>query len=277
MRTDHPRVCGEHKPTFFDDMAGQGSSPRLRGALTVRVHVLGDLGIIPAFAGSTSDRSGVFGATGDHPRVCGEHLACCGKMYAQMGSSPRLRGAHQRQNAPAQRSRIIPAFAGSTGTEVRKGDSNEDHPRVCGEHCINKYLHKGHQGSSPRLRGALRIEQAVDIILGIIPAFAGSTTVQEPSLPMDRDHPRVCGEHRMRLCPYLVPMGSSPRLRGARGWTNTRYSTRRIIPAFAGSTSGSLSATTCAGDHPRVCGEHYAIFGDSDSESGSSPRLRGAR
>ena len=50
---DHPRGCGEHLRRVDQPVTPVGSSPRMRGALTVRVHVLCDLGIIPADAGST--------------------------------------------------------------------------------------------------------------------------------------------------------------------------------------------------------------------------------
>ena len=50
--------------------------------------------------------------------------------------------------------------------------------------------------------------------------------------------------------------GSSPRMRGALSHGMRRWSIKRIIPAYAGSTS-TWGKTGCSrGDHPRVCGEH---------------------
>ena len=50
----------------------------------------------------------------------------------------------------------------------------------------------------------------------------------------------------------------------------------RIIPAYAGSTEGSLEGGVPAEDHPRVCGEHQADRCFYGPDLGSSPRMRGA-
>ena len=50
---DHPRVCGEHGDSKYDKSLGEGSSPRMRGALSIgRLRFLA-FRIIPAYAGST--------------------------------------------------------------------------------------------------------------------------------------------------------------------------------------------------------------------------------
>ena len=120
----------------------------------------------------------------DHPRVCGEHLDT----------------SHRR----LQVSRIIPAYAGSTlillarpavplgssprmrgarRSRRRSSGPRRDHPRVCGEHG------ELHVGRAPRR--------------GIIPAYAGSTSIEEEKRQLDA--------------------GSSPRMRGApRGPPPTR-------------------------------------------------------
>ena len=65
------------------------------------------------------------------------------------------------------------------------------------------------------MRGALGTRHRKDKIMGIIPAYAGSTgTSQKPS-NHNGDHPRVCGEHLTAIDPALWPAGSSPRMRGA--------------------------------------------------------------
>ena len=53
------------------------------------------------------------------------------------------------------------------------------------------------------------------VVLGIIPADAGSTYAGNPGLGVLGDHPRVCGEHLdLRMLSVRLP-GSSPRMRGA--------------------------------------------------------------
>ena len=91
---DHPRVCGEHTFAELDAIRAEGSSPRMRGAL-----------------------SGVRAAAPparDHPRVCGEHSGSSRDSSKCAGSSPRMRGAPSMPLALSLGSR--------------------DHPRVCGEH-----------------------------------------------------------------------------------------------------------------------------------------------
>ena len=54
-----------------------------------------------------------------------------------------------------------------------------------------------------------------------------------------------------------VGLGSSPRMRGALGFGWREDCTTRIIPAYAGSTNIVAEYMLPAGDHPRVCGEHW--------------------
>ena len=49
-----------------------------------------------------------------------------------------------------------------------------------------------------------------------------------------------------------------------------------IIPACAGSTRGTSSSPCATRDHPRMCGEHLAMYCSSVSSLGSSPHVRGA-
>ena len=49
-----------------------------------------------------------------------------------------------------------------------------------------------------------------------------------------------------------------------------------IIPADAGSTSSFVRKVSCAGDHPRGCGEHIYRIMSVLLGQGSSPRMRGA-
>ena len=73
MRGDHPRMCGEHMITGLIDSDAVGSSPHVRGALRRAGRFHHRSGIIPACAGSTSNRSWLCMVFGDHPRMCGEH------------------------------------------------------------------------------------------------------------------------------------------------------------------------------------------------------------
>ena len=86
------------------------------------------------------------------------------------------------------------------------------------------------------MRGALRQPVVHLPLVGIIPAYAGSTT------------------SRLRV-PYQ-PLGSSPRMRGAQPSADGAGMEDGIIPAYAGSTDWISEVHEGKGDHPRVCGEH---------------------
>ena len=70
---------------------------------------------------------------------------------------------------------IIPACAGSTGLSLPFASVQRDHPRMCGEHVVEKKSRRGYKGSSPHVRGAPSTLRRCCCRNGIIPACAGST------------------------------------------------------------------------------------------------------
>ena len=112
---DHPRVCGEHDPLVPSVCDVLGSSPRMRGTLGRRVVGLCLVGIIPAYAGNTPAACWKSWQAWDHPRVCGEHINGHYLLQPGQGSSPRMRGTHQKRRAIRREGGgIIPAYAGNT-------------------------------------------------------------------------------------------------------------------------------------------------------------------
>ena len=132
-------------------------------------------------------------------------------------------------------------------------------------------------GSSPRVRGTLLTTVIVALAAGIIPACAGNTRQTRPHRSPPRDHPRVCGEHRVHEGRTRQRQGSSPRVRGTPRSSRSPEGHHGIIPACAGNTRRRLRMSPQGGDHPRVCGEHPFYFSGSRNRSGSSPRVRGTR
>ena len=93
---------------------------------------------------------------------------------------------------------------------------------------------------------------------------------------VERDHPRVCGEH-LSVPTYCDSFkGSSPRMRGAHPLKPERDAFPGIIPAYAGSTVFMVAPEKPIRDHPRVCGEHLKHQYWNEALTGSSPRMRGA-
>ena len=252
-----------------------GSSPRLRGTLADLPHAVTDRGIIPALAGNT-ETAGPFSNTfGDHPRACGEHVDIVSQGDSNMGSSPRLRGTPARRPTMRARPGIIPALAGNTIVSVARGNRTRDHPRACGEHARHWQQPPLDEGPSPRLRGTLHHIVLEGCTIGIIPALAGNTLFLATHFRAVWDHPRACGEHNYRIIPINPEQGSSPRLRGTPDLGQSATMHAGIIPALAGNTVMLGMSSMTAWDHPRACGEHFALVSLMLSRLGSSPRLRG--
>ena len=96
MHRDHPRIRGEHGMGGRSIVTRSGSSPHTRGARGAVDAEPGPPGIIPAYAGSTSDVCVLWVETADHPRIRGEHAPRRLDVHIREGSSPHTRGAHSR-------------------------------------------------------------------------------------------------------------------------------------------------------------------------------------
>ena len=232
----HPRACGEHAAGQLVAEVVDGSSPRLRGTpLAFRVQVL-PARFIPAPAGNTAGAAPGPGAMAVHPRACGEHSAPEQAEQRQVGSSPRLRGTRPIANSIISASRFIPAPAGNTASLGMRQRHQAVHPRACGEHGLKVPTLPMADGSSPRLRGTLRLAKPAAGFVRFIPAPAGNTITSPSSSSMPSVHPRACGEHRKRVASAFCRRGSSPRLRG----TPTSHLAYQLscwfIPAPAGNT-----------------------------------------
>ena len=215
--TDHPRIRGEHPRAPVTIVHGAGSSPHTRGARH-----------------SSILRRALMT---DHPRIRGEHEMRRVVIGAPEGSSPHTRGARPLRGRAPLRRRIIPAYAGSTPLTDLKSVGGGDHPRIRGEHADAHAHTPSRPGSSPHTRGAPKRAFKNARIVGIIPAYAGSTTK-----------------------PIRIP--------------DTGHG---IIPAYAGSTYAAHKVAIEAGDHPRIRGEHVPASLVSSFGNGSSPHTRGAR
>ena len=85
VRTDHPRIRGEHFCPRECFAPGPGSSPHTRGALPGQLSGRHGYRIIPAYAGSTRIGNAARLIRTDHPRIRGEHTW---KSLQYQGSPP---------------------------------------------------------------------------------------------------------------------------------------------------------------------------------------------
>ena len=172
---DHPRVCGEQAILLELWRSLLGSSPRMRGTVTVSSFPSAWARIIPAYAGNRLLAACCYSLRWDHPRVCGEQLALDTRMISIEGSSPRMRGTVTDTVRNALNDGIIPAYAGNSIPVRRRVQPRRDHPRVCGEQ-LDRYQRKMQKaGSSPRMRGTAYPLGCVKANIGIIPAYAGNS------------------------------------------------------------------------------------------------------
>ena len=171
--------------------------------------------IIPAYAGSTRRHRAWYRALRDHPRMRGEHSTTDMIVSGLTGSSPHARGARIPVMDRPQPYGIIPACAGSTPARRSTPATTRDHPRMRGEHYEQLVGGIDTLGSSPHARGALEGRHRQAPRGGIIPACAGSTRFSDRGDCLAGDHPRMRGEHGVPFSSLLMLKGSSPHARGA--------------------------------------------------------------
>ena len=194
---------------------------------------------------------------------------------AGQGSSPRVRGEEELNNATMGILGIIPAGAGRSRLLRVANAVVRDHPRGCGEKwCIFSKKRPG-LGSSPRVRGEVVDAQFRTSEVGIIPAGAGRRIDRGGQGVGQGDHPRGCGEKSVPSPSSAESSGSSPRVRGEGEQHAGQHLRPRIIPAGAGRSWPALISGSFIWDHPRGCGEKVTGGTPGQSASGSSPRVRG--
>ena len=151
------------------------------------------------------------------------------------GSSPRVRGTLRHLVQPFCLDRFIPARAGNAPPSGSALLSGPVHPRACGERLECHAASLGVGGSSPRVRGTLRLLGGDHASHRFIPA--------------------ACGERVVGQIDLLCQFGSSPRVRG----TLVRRAFKRCAGRFIPARAGNAGPTTCARStptvHPRACGE----------------------
>ena len=172
------------------------------------------LWITPAPAGKTSTHYRQQKAFEDHPRTCGENYISKANLEFPLGSPPHLRGKPPPSNLTPYFFRITPAPAGKTIQKKQDWDTEEDHPRTCGENDKGVCLHKCLRGSPPHLRGKLHEEPRKIDPSGITPAPAGKTSSFFTFFKHFKDHPRTCGENQTVDITQIKAQGSPPHLRG---------------------------------------------------------------
>ena len=110
---------------------------------------------------------------------------------------------------------------------------------------------------------------------GITPACAGTTIMWFTKNVSDKDHPRLCGDHRASALILSCHPGSPPPVRGPLQQVLLIAFILRITPACAGTTRLDALRLHLKWDHPRLCGDHHRKRKLVDPLQGSPPPVRG--
>ena len=175
--------------------------------------------------------------------------------YILLGLPPRRRGKAASFIGGTWERRITPAWAGKSSSRHPCTGQARDHPRVGGEKFCRVRLCPMCQGSPPRGRGKVHLNQCHWLHPRITPAWAGKRRCTAACNGLCWDHPRVGGEKAPAAGHCSTDTGSPPRGRGKA--VRLRYDTaaERITPAWAGKRPPAPRWVTLSRDHPRVGGE----------------------
>ena len=212
----------------------------MRGKLHRDLGQLDRFRIIPAHAGQTEIIKTHLRLLPDHPRACGANFSVAHAWRALPGSSPRMRGKPVFCPVFFTTARIIPAHAGQTSAVRHAPSTTTDHPRACGANGDWETFCRTVTGSSPRMRGKLRLCGGDCRVRRIIPAHAGQTDRPHVHLLVRPDHPRACGANSAFCFLASASFGSSPRMRGKLHRHRDGHPLHRIIPAHAGQTNKAI-------------------------------------
>ena len=189
----HPRVGGGNWRGGSLFGLARGSSPRGRGKQPRHRRPVQHRGLIPAWAGETTNKPALLWPARAHPRVGGGNYSSLNRRAVIPGSSPRGRGKPPDHAGAWRGLGLIPAWAGETPLSIASRRLFRAHPRVGGGNFAHGWMRRAAEGSSPRGRGKPQLPRLVVQGRGLIPAWAGETR-SRPALPTWAGaHPRVGG------------------------------------------------------------------------------------
>ena len=186
-----------------------------------------------------------------------------------------MRGKVYMSRYYLQTVRITPAYAGKSVVEVHTTGKGRDHPRLCGEKQAVIVRERFTRGSPPPMRGKGNFSLLCSDLHGITPAYAGKRGRGFRKNAVNGDHPRLCGEKRLRRFFVIVSQGSPPPMRGKGPYIYSHNARIRITPAYAGKRKACQEVSRQDEDHPRLCGEKFIFSFIVCLILGSPPPMRG--
>ena len=170
------------------------------------------------------------------------------------GSSPLTRGGRATLRTLIASIGLIPAYAGRTPRPLRRGRHAGAHPRLRGaDSCLQPH-YMPPRGSSPLTRGGQILRDVDNLSAGLIPAYAGRTSVEIPVSRLVGAHPRLRGADPHPGLYDSCGWGSSPLTRGGHREYRQPHAHHGLIPAYAGRTAITSHWQAAPRAHPRLRG-----------------------
>ena len=114
------------------------------------------------------------------------------------GSPPHTREHYLADMRPRDRLGITPAYAGTLIDRIVTSLSSKDHPRIRGNTGLIRNAGKTKSGSPPHTREHWPEPEAVFVVFGITPAYAGTLFTDIAPFSVTQDHPRIRGNTAFR-------------------------------------------------------------------------------
>ena len=149
---DHPRLRGNHRRKSAAISGRRGSPPLTREPPAKAGLSKSELGITPAYAGTTMLCTLRRASLQDHPRLRGNHYDLALLPTLLQGSPPLTREPRGKVLEDLPDCGITPAYAGTTCIPHKNRPQLWDHPRLRGNHLWRRRYNEPGEGSPPLTR-----------------------------------------------------------------------------------------------------------------------------
>ena len=150
----------------------------------------------------------------DHPHACGDKFLYVFQASSKPGSSPRVWGQADKNEALTMQNGIIPTRMGTRATYKVIAVCYWDHPHAYGDKYETSLQSRSIDGSSPRVWGQVVFHLRSKPVHRIIPTRMGTSPSPCRYKGLSKDHPHAYGDKLFFTCVLNQSIGSSPRVWG---------------------------------------------------------------
>ena len=153
---DHPHAYGDKNTLYNKSVVKEGSSPRVWGQVNNFIAEYNKTRIIPTRMGTRSLFDNRKSWNKDHPHAYGDKLSTIIICEHRIGSSPRVWGQADKNEALTMQNGIIPTRMGTRATYKVIAVCYWDHPHAYGDKYETSLQSRSIDGSSPRVWGQVQ-------------------------------------------------------------------------------------------------------------------------